>query len=308
LPNDPEDYIQAIVDVLKNELKIKNIMLIKGIDNSLIIIRSNRMMVPEIVKSLNKSGVGTIHGIIDILSLKASIPEITLNEEEQEKRKKIVTQRVTIEEIKKNLEDTSTFSLDFFTFILLSALVAGVGLILNSAIILIASMILSPLMSPILGVSFGIASKEFKMVKIGILEQFLGLIISIGTGMLIGVLGLVFLNPPSITAQMMARGYPNLFDLVVAICAGIAVGIGITGSIKTSLIGVAIAVALMPPAVNIGLAIIYNNPLLSLGSFILLAMNIIAINICALIVFKLKKITGTRKAYIFWEGTKELSD
>jgi len=264
------------------------------------------MMVPEIVKNLNKNGVGTIHGIIDILSLKASIPEITLNEEEQEK--KILTQRVTIEEIKKNLEETSTFSPDFFAFVFLSALVAGVGLILNSGIILIASMILSPLMSPILRVSFGIASKEFKMVKIGILEQILGLLISIGTGMLIGVLGLVFLTPPTITAQMVARGYPNLFDLIVAICAGIAVGIGITGSIKTSLIGVAVAVALMPPAVNIGLVIIYNNPLLSLGSFTLLLMNIIAINICALIVFKLKRITTIPKAYIFWEGTKEIPD
>ena len=265
-------------------------------------------MVPEIVKNLNKNGVGTIHGIIDILSLKASIPEIILNEEEQENKKKILTQRVTIEEIKKNLEDTSKFSLDFFTFVFLSALVAGVGLILNSAIILIASMILSPLMSPILGVSFGIASKDFEMVKIGFLEQFLGLIISIATGMLIGVLGLVFLTPPTITAEMIARGYPNLFDLIVAVCAGIAVGIGITGSIKTSLIGVAIAVALMPPAVNIGLAILYNDPLLSLGSTVLLFMNIIAINICALIVFKLKRITVTRKAYIFWEGTKELPD
>jgi len=291
---------------LKNELKIKNIILIKGVDNSLIIIRSNRMMVPEIVKNLNKNGVGTIHGIIDILSLKASIPEITLNEEEQEK--KILTQRVTIEEIKKNLEDTSTFSPDFFVFVFLSALVAGVGLILNSGIILIASMILSPLMSPILGVSFGIAIKEFKMVKIGFLEQILGLLISIGTGMLIGVLGLVFLTPPTITAQMVGRGYPNLFDLIVAICAGIAVGIGITGSIKTSLIGVAIAVALMPPVVNIGLAIMYNDPQLSLGSFILLLMNIIAINICALIVFKLKRITTLPKAYIFWEGTKEIPD
>ena len=293
---------------MKNEIKVKNILLIKGVDNSLIIIRSERTQVPEIVKILNNNGVGTIHGIIDILSLKASIPEITLNEEEQGKKKKILTQRVTVEEIKKNLEDASRFSPDFFTFILLSALVAGVGLILNSAIILIASMILSPLMSPILGVSFGIVSKEFRMVKIGFLEQFLGLLISIGTGMLIGILGLALITPPTITPQMIARGYPNLFDLIVAICAGIAVGIGITGSIKTSLIGVAIAVALMPPAVNIGLAIVYNDPILSLGSSVLLFMNIITINICALIVFKLKKITTVRKAYIFWEGTKELPD
>jgi uncharacterized hydrophobic protein (TIGR00271 family) len=265
-------------------------------------------MVPEIVKILNKNGVGTIHGIIDILSLKASIPEVSLDEEDQEKKKKILTQRISIEEIKKNLEDASRLSPDFFFFIFLSALVSGVGLILNSAIILIASMILSPLMSPILGVSFGIVSKEFKMVKIGLLEQILGLLISIATGMLMGFLALIFLTPATETAQMVGRGFPNLFDLIVAICAGFAVGIGITGSIKTSLIGVAIAVALMPPAVNIGLAILYNDPLLSLGSFFLLLMNIIVINICAIIVFKLKKITTVRKAYIFWEGTKEIPD
>ena len=294
--------------MLKNELKMKNILLLKGIDNSLIIIRCERTMVPDVIKNLNKNGVGTLHGIIDILSLKASIPDITLEDDEQEKKKNILSQRISIEEIKKNLKDTTKLNLEFFIFIFLSALVSGVGLILNSSIILIASMILSPLMSPILGVSFGIASKEYKMVKVGILEQGLGLIISIGSGLLLGVLALTFYAPLTITPQMIARGFPNIFDLIVAVCAGIAVGLGITGSIKTSLIGVAIAVALMPPAVNIGLAIIYDDLPLSLGSLILLLMNIIAINVCALIIFKMKKVTHVRKAYIFWEGTKELPD
>ena len=266
-------------------------------------------MVPDIVNHLNKNGVGTIHGIIDILSLKASIPDITLIEEDEDKKKKkIVSQRISTEEIKKNLEDTSKLSLDFFLFVFLSALVSGVGLILSSPIILIASMILSPLMSPILGVSFGIVSKEYKMVRVGMLGQVFGLLISIGTGILLGIVVLIFFAPPIITLEMLARGFPSFFDLIVAVCAGVAVGIGITGSIKTSLIGVAIAVALMPPAVNIGLAMMYNDPQLSLGSFILLIMNIIAINICAIIVFKLKKVTKVTKAYIFWEGTKELLD
>ncbi len=264
-------------------------------------------MVPDIVTHLNKNGVGTIHGIIDILSLKATIPDITLIKEDEEK-KKIVSQRISIEEIKKNLEDTSKLSLDFFLFVFLSALVSGVGLILNSPIILIASMILSPLMSPILGVSFGIVSKDHKMVRVGLFSQIFGLLISIGTGILLGFVVLLFFGPPILTSEMLARGFPNFFDLIVAVCAGVAVGIGITGSIKTSLIGVAIAVALMPPAVNIGLAMIYNDPQLSLGSFILLIMNIIMINICAILVFKLKKVTTVPKAYIFWEGTKELLD
>jgi uncharacterized hydrophobic protein (TIGR00271 family) len=268
-------------------------------------------MVPDIVNHLNKNGVGTIHGIIDILSLKASIPEITLIEEDEEKKKKkIISQRISTEEIKKNLEDTSKLSLDFFLFVFLSALVSGVGLILSSPIILIASMILSPLMSPILGVSFGIVSKEYKMVRVGMLGQVFGLLISIGTGVLLGIVVRIFSVPlwGKITPEMSARGFPSFFDLIVAVCAGVAVGIGITGSIKTSLIGVAIAVALMPPAVNIGLAMMYDDPQLSLGSFILLIMNIIAINICAIIVFKLKKVTTVTKAYIFWEGTKELLD
>ncbi|MEJ2293966.1 MAG: hypothetical protein P8Y23_04290 [Candidatus Lokiarchaeota archaeon] len=61
MPNDPETYIQTILEVLKAELNIKNILLIKGVDNSLIIIRCERTMVPDIVNHLNKNGVGTIH-------------------------------------------------------------------------------------------------------------------------------------------------------------------------------------------------------------------------------------------------------
>ena len=60
LPNDPEDYIQTILAVLKNELKVKNIFLIKDVDNSLIIIRVERTQVPGNVLDKIKSALNKV--------------------------------------------------------------------------------------------------------------------------------------------------------------------------------------------------------------------------------------------------------
>ena len=68
----------------------------------------------------------------------------------------------------------------------------------------------------------------------------------------------------------------------------IAVGFCITGTVKLTLVDAAITLSLMPPAVNVGLALIYGDLSLFLGSLILLITNVIIINICTMIVLKKK--------------------
>jgi uncharacterized membrane protein len=92
-------------------------------------------------------------------------------------------------------------------------------------------------------------------------------------------------------------------DIIIASCAGFATGFSISGVIKSSLVGAAIALSLMPPAVNIGLAFIYGDLILSSGSLILLIVNILIINICSLIVMRIKKFRALPKIKWFWQGT-----
>ena len=265
--------------------------------------------VPDVIKLLNKNGIGTIEGIIDILKLSASIPPISMLEKEQEKTKQLsYKKRVSIEEIEQYLEGQNQLSFNYIIFILLSAIIAGAGLILNSPVYIIASMILSPLIGPILGLSFGIVSKNNPMVKKGIINQIIGLSLSIGVGLLLGILAIIIFRNPEVTTEMLIRTFPNYFDLIIAVCAGIAVGFAITENIKSTLIGIAIAASITPPAVNIGISFIFNDWMLCFGSLMLLTANILIINLCAICIFKLKKIGKIRHPYIFWRGPEEIID
>lgn len=304
IPNEPKENVEKVISTLTEKLEIKNMLLLKGDNNSLIIIRRKPTRVPEVIKTLNSMGVGTVYGIIDIITLKATIPELAIEEEGPEKEDEVES-RVSLEEIKNAIGQNSAFSFNYLIFILLSALVAAAGLILNSSTVLIASMILSPLMGPILGVSFGFAIKDKKLVRNGFISQLYGLIIAFGVGIGLGLFSVLVQHNPPATSAMLSRNFPSYFDIAIAICGGLAVGFVVTGTIQSALVGVAIAVALMPPGVNIGVALIYGDYLLSLGSFVLLLANIIIINLCALLVFRVKKITAPPKIFPFWQGPRE---
>jgi len=302
LPNEPKRHTESLITAINEQLNIKSIILLEGVNNSLVIIRCQRNLVPRVLEVLNEVGVGTEFGIIDILKLQATIPEL---KEDQTEISEELSSRVSVEEIESSVKEGMELNINFYLFIMIAAFIAGAGLILNSAAIIIGSMIISPFMGPILGVSYGIISKNYLLVGKGIIGQFLSLFIAIGIGVLLASLAFLIYGSPSITHEMMNRNFPTIFDLIVSIGAGLAVGFAITGKIQSSLVGIAIAVSLMPPAVNIGVAIIYGNLLLSFGSFVLLMSNILVINFMAILIFKLKKIKILEKDYPFWKGPEE---
>ena len=162
LPNKPLKNRESLINVLNEKLKIKNIILLEGANNSLVIIRCQREKVPEILQELNEIGLGIEYGIIDILNLEATIPEL---KEEQMEVSEELSSRVSVEEIESSINEGMDLNFDYYLFIILAAIIAGSGLILNSPAIIIGAMIISPLMGPILGVSYGIINKNYQLVN-----------------------------------------------------------------------------------------------------------------------------------------------
>ena len=96
--------------------------------------RQRRTNVPELVERLEDIGIGIQHGIIDILPLEATIPEL---EQAIDEKKERVPDRIAMEEIRRDIEEGTKPSANHFLFIFLSAIVASAGLILNSPAIVI---------------------------------------------------------------------------------------------------------------------------------------------------------------------------
>jgi uncharacterized hydrophobic protein (TIGR00271 family) len=303
IPNEPRERIQSIISILNTDFSIHNMVALRGENNTLIIFRSPTKVIGRVINNLTKIGIGVSYGIIDILNISATIPEsaaccITAEDEQ-------ISSRISVEEMKNLIYSSSNPDVHYIIFIILAAITAGAGLLLNSVAIIIGSMIISPMMGPIIGFSFGLVIQDKNLIKNGLKGQGIGIVLGVSMGFLLGLVYHLTLPTSPITAEMARRNYPGLLDVIIAVCAGIAVGFCMTGTLESSLVGIAIAVSLMPPTVNIGLALAFEEFSLAGGSAVLLIVNILAINICATFIFKLKKIRQTLAPFEFWEGPQE---
>jgi uncharacterized hydrophobic protein (TIGR00271 family) len=158
------------------------------------------------------------------------------------------------EEILSNME----WDFDYIGAVIIAGIIAGMGLITNSSVTLIASMLVSPIMSPILGFTFGIAVKDYPMCLKGAWMELWSLAICVVIGFVL-MLILMADDPKYVTAwvtpEMLSRGEEhNLASgASVAIPSGVGVALSVLSNNVSSLVGVAISASLLPPAVNAGM-------------------------------------------------------
>jgi len=174
--------------------------------------------------------------------------------------------------------------IDFFMLIFLSALIATAGLVLDSAAVIIGAMLVAPLMSPILAAGHGLVVGNLYMLRRAAASTLKG----IGVAVAVGTLIALALPPRPVTGEMLARGEPNLLDLLVAVAAGAAAAYAVSRkNLSAALPGVAISVALVPPLCVVGLGLGSSNFPLAAGALLLFATNLTAIILIGGFVFLL---------------------
>lgn len=175
------------------------------------------------------------------------------------------------------IEGESGWSARFIFMTLMSAGIAVLGLLLSSPAVVIGAMLISPLMNPILGLGFGLATFDFAEVRRSS--------IAIAGGVALAVLftALIVLASPlkAPTAEILARTRPNLFDLLVALFAALAGTFAIIRGRGETIVGVAIATALMPPLAVVGYGLATRNIPVFVGSLELFTTNFVAITLTA---------------------------
>lgn len=179
----------------------------------------------------------------------------------------------------RKLVESGTADFDYFYLIGLSTLMATFGLLLDSSSIVIGSMLIAPLMYPILGVALGLVMMG---ERISVLQRALKTLTkSLAGGVILASLAAFFFggSPESFqTAEVMARTEPDLLHLFVAIVAGASVAYMLARpEWSETLPGVAIAVALIPPLATIGIGIAALNFVIIKGAFMILLLNLIGI-------------------------------
>ena len=188
----------------------------------------------------------------------------------------------TIEQIKKDeyLRGSNVF------YLLCSALLASVGLDTGSPTVIIGAMLISPLMSPILGIglSLGIHDKENFLIS---LREFA---FSVTLSLLVSVIYFTVSPLGNPTAEIISRIKPTALDLIVAFFGGIAGIIAITRSkIASAIPGVAIATALMPPICTAGFGIATARGEYFFGAFYLFFINAVFIAFASYLIVRYLK-------------------
>ena len=160
---------------------------------------------------------------------------------------------------------------------MMSAGIAVLGLLLSSPAVVIGAMLISPLMSPILGFGFSLALFDFAEMRRSLLALAVGSVAAVAFTSLI-----VTVSPlQAPTAEIVARTRPNLFDLGVALFAALAGSFAIIRGRGETVVGVAIATALMPPLAVVGYGLaMWNLPVLG-GALALFVTNFITIALSA---------------------------
>lgn len=176
------------------------------------------------------------------------------------------------EGVLRRVADESGWSARYCFMVLISAAISILGLLLPSSAVLIGAMLISPLMMPIVGLGFGLATFDFEEVRRAAFALALGSLIAITFSALF-----VLVSPlQTVTTEIAIRTRPNLFDLLVAILSALAGGYGLVRGMGSTVVGVAIAIALMPPLAVVGFGISTANWTVACGALLLFMTNLVA--------------------------------
>jgi uncharacterized hydrophobic protein (TIGR00271 family) len=173
----------------------------------------------------------------------------------------------------------------FATLIVLSTMIAAFGLLSNSAAVVIGAMLVAPLMTPMLALAASLIYAQMRRFVGALLMIVFGTLAAIAVGWFVAFIASGGITPESLDTEILARTSPSLLDLGIAVAAGLAGGYVLThkGS-SSSLPGVAIAVALVPPLATVGVTLNLGATDLAAGALLLYTTNLIAIVLSASLV------------------------
>jgi uncharacterized hydrophobic protein (TIGR00341 family) len=201
--------------------------------------------------------------------------------------------RVIIEELLEDIRPSIAFDGQFMAMVILSAIVAAIGLIRDNTPVVIGAMVIAPLLGPNIALALGTTLGKWDLILRALKTNVFGLTLALIFSIVIGLVMNVDPNGP----QIAARTAVTYSDLLLAFAAGAAGALSFTSGTASSLVGVMVAVALIPPLVAGGLLLGSGHWLHAYSALLLTMANIITINLAAVLTFNIRKVRPRR----YWE-------
>ena len=226
-------------------------------------------------------------------------PEIKEDEEEQKQQKEeesLKVGRISREELYADVTSGSDLSQVYISLVILSTVVAAVGLMRDDVAVIIGAMVIAPLLGPNVSMALSVTLGDMQLAWRSLKANAAGLFASLGIALVMGML----LNIDPNSEQILSRTQVSLSDITIALAAGSAGVLAFTRGVPAAVVGVMVAVALLPPLVDIGLLLGSGYTQLAIGATILTFTNLICINLAGVVTFLLQ---GVRPR-TWWEAEK----
>jgi len=204
--------------------------------------------------------------------------------------------RVSRQELYHDIFDKSKLTRVFLVMVFLSTVVAAVGLLRDSPAIIIGAMVIAPLLGPNVAMILATTLGDYELGVSALKTNLSGIAFSFVVSVSIGFSLEIDPDHPEIIARTVV-GYG---DIILALASGVAGALAFTSGVSSALIGVMVAVALIPPLVVSGLLLGSGFVEESMDAFLLLTINMICINISGIITFLLQGI----RPITWWEAAK----
>lgn len=222
---------------------------------------------------------------LNIFALEATFPtafeEKKPDSEPSGEKKNGPKESVSREELHNDLMEGAKTTYIYVSMIILSSIVAAIGVLNNNVAVIIGAMVIAPMLTPNVSLSLATTLGDLSMAKSSLKTIVVGISIAVSLSLIMGILLPV---DPSLR-EISSRTSVGLMDIVLALASGAAGALSFTSSAPSVLIGVAVAVALMPPLVVFGLLLGAGYYTLAMGALLLFLANIFSVNLAGVATF-----------------------
>ncbi len=199
-------------------------------------------------------------------------------DEEGEKERAVLRTR---EELYQNIEAGCRLDNNYLLMVILSTVVAAIGLVEDNVAVVIGAMVIAPLLGPNIALAFASSLGESQLFWRALRTNISGLLLAFGLSYAIGWVWKVNMA----SSELMARTEVGYAGMALALASGAAGVLSLTSGLSSALVGVMVAVAILPPTATIGLMLAGQQFDYALGATLLLAVNIVCVNLAAKVVF-----------------------
>ncbi len=233
-----------------------------------------------------------------VMPIEATLPRVKVEEKEDDKAENGEkngkrSERISREELYEDIKNGARLSRVYLAMVVLSTMVAAIGLQHNNVAVIIGAMVIAPLLGPNVALSLGTTLGDWALLRQTTLTGLAGVGVAFGLAVAMGLLFSIDLTGTEIAARTSVR----VSDVVVALASGSAGALALTSGVSATMIGVMVAVALLPPLVTAGLLLGGGAPVPMMAALSLFLVNLLCINLAGVLTFVMQGIKPTN----WWE-------